>query len=93
MTPAPALSPLKGRAMHHHAPVVDPNDDLDAETIAELCDADRHARRDLVYLPSGGSPESVATLRAAVRLYGDVLPGDDLDDLDPDDAPELPARP
>lgn len=62
------------------APLVDPNDHLTADQIAELCDADWHARRFLGIGPA----EVRVPARATVRVYGDVLPGDDLDDLDDD---------
>lgn len=56
------------------APVIDPNVALRADQIAAMCDADR--------ANDWNDPRDGAFLRASVRVYGDVLPGDDRDDLD-----------
>lgn len=54
------------------APVIDPNVRVTASLLADVCDADARHRY----------PLASRELRAAVRVYGDVLPGDDRDDLD-----------
>lgn len=53
------------------APVLDPNVHLLPAVADVLCDADARRR----YWP-------VLDAAATVRVYGDVVPGDDLDDLD-----------
>lgn len=55
------------------APTIDPNVTLSAAMLADVCDADLRHRY----------PLASRRLRAGIRVYGDVLPGDDRDEFDP----------